>query len=61
MKFKKYRIVTDNYLGYEIQLKYFLLPFWFQISVQEKGVNTFFSIAKAQMYIEKLNKKVVKN
>lgn len=30
---KKYRIVSDNYNGYECQIKYPFLPFWFQLSI----------------------------
>lgn len=55
MKFKKYRIVTDNYLGFEVQVKYIFFPFWLQ-----SGINTFASIEKAEQYIkDKRFKKVV--
>ena len=58
MKIKKYRIVTDRYLGYEVQVKYIFFPFWFQ-----SGINTFASIEKAEQYIldKRFKKVVVKN
>ena len=28
---RKYRIVTDRYLGFEVQKKVWYFPFWFQI------------------------------
>jgi hypothetical protein len=44
----KYRIVTDQYLGYEVQQR-FLFIFWMQ-----PYTNTFDTIEKAKKYIEKL-------
>jgi radical SAM superfamily enzyme len=44
----KYRIVTDQYSGYEVQKRY-LFIFWFQ-----PITNTFDTIEKAKLYIEKL-------
>lgn len=42
----KYRIVRDNYAGYEVQLKRWWWPFWYQ-----KGfINTFSSIDRARNY-----------
>ena len=61
MKTKKYRIVTDRYLGYEIQFKYIFFPFWFQLSVQGMGVNTFDTVEGAEAYVNKIKQKVVKN
>lgn len=46
----KYRIVTDKYAGFEVQIKYWWLPFlWFQCGM----VNTHVSIEKAKEYIAK--------
>lgn len=46
----KYRIVTDKYAGFEVQIKYGWLPFlWFQCN----GTNTHVSIEKAKEYIAK--------
>lgn len=39
----KYRVVTDNYLGYEAQYKPWFLPFWQQLN----GVNTRSTIEEA--------------
>ncbi len=39
----KYRVVTDNYLGYEAQYKPWFLPFWQQLD----GINTHPTIEKA--------------
>lgn len=49
MKFfkPKYRIVADLFAGYEVQIKPWGLPFWFQI-----GINTFISAEHAQKFIE---------
>jgi hypothetical protein len=51
----KYRIVTDNYLGYEVQFKKWWLPFWTQTWLP----NTHPSIDKARQYIGKRVKFVV--
>lgn len=39
----KYRIVTDRYLGYEVQIKYWWWPFWTELH----GVNTYPSVESA--------------
>lgn len=52
MKIKKYRIVTDRYLGYEVQVWRIYFPFWIQLG----WVNTHSSIEKAKEYINKSNK-----
>ena len=39
----KYRVVTDNYLGYEAQYRPWFLPFWQQLN----GTNTHPTIEKA--------------
>lgn len=51
MKFfkTKWRVVTDNYAGYEVQCKHWWTPFWFQAH----GINTFISLDKALSFIER--------
>ena len=39
----KYRVVTDNYLGYEAQYRPWFLPFWRQLN----GINTHPTIENA--------------
>lgn len=57
----KYRIVTDRFAGYEIQIKYWFFPlFWFEIAGPISPMcNTFGSIESAKAYIEKRKKKTV--
>ena len=52
---KKYRVVIDSYAGYEVQHKYWFLPFWFQTG----GVNTFATLEAAKKYITKNKRPVV--
>lgn len=49
MKFQnKYRIVKDNYAGYEAQFQYWWFPFiWIQCDVHD-GINTCFTIEQAE-------------
>ncbi len=42
-----YRVVTDQYLGYEAQVKYWWCPFWIQLG----RANSHLSIEKAVEYI----------
>jgi len=51
----EFRIVTDNYCGYEVQHRYPLWPFWMQTGF----VNTHFSIKQAKEYIDQKRSKVV--
>ena len=44
----KHRIVTDSYLGYEVQIKVWWWPFW----VQRDITNTHRTLDKAKKYIE---------
>jgi hypothetical protein len=54
---KRYRIVTDNYLGYEVQ-ETFLNFFWFQSkNRRNNNINTHRSIEKAKQHIEDLKNK----
>ena len=50
----KYRIVTDNYSGYEVQIKRWWFPVWRQI-----GINTFTSIDHAKRAIKTHKSNVV--
>lgn len=45
---KQYRIVTDKFLGYEVQYSYWRLPFWIELD----WYNTHNTISKAKEYIE---------
>lgn len=42
----KYRIVKDDYLGYEVQQKSWWWPFW----VQTGGINTHMTLEKAERW-----------
>lgn len=46
-----YRIVTDEYAGYEVQIKRWWMPIWFQ-KWKYGGVNTFRTIEDAQKWIK---------
>lgn len=63
MKFQnKYRIVRDNYAGYEAQYQLWWLPFiWLQCDVQD-GINTCSSIEHAEQVCKQhaMNRRVVK-
>lgn len=49
----KYRIVTDNYNGYEVQRKRWFSLYWKQIPDRTKGliINTFCSFEEAKAFI----------
>ena len=47
MKYKKYRIIRDSYLGYECQTWRVWFPFWIQ-----GKTNTFKTIEEAENYIK---------
>lgn len=42
-----YRIITDDYAGYEVQIKRWWSPFFIQI-----GINTHSSVTHCQQFIE---------
>jgi len=44
----KYRIVRDNYLGYEVQIRRWWFPIWLECQFS----NTHISIEKAEAYAE---------
>lgn len=52
----KYRIVTDNYSGYEVQARRWWWPFWVQCGT----VNTHQTIERAEQYAHRISGKVVK-
>lgn len=45
----RYRIVTDSYLGFEVQIKRWWFPFWVQCG-GFTGCNTHMSIEAAEAY-----------
>lgn len=51
----KYRIVTDNYLGFEVQHKYWFWPFW----IQTNFCNTHTSVKEAEEWIHAYNRNYV--
>jgi hypothetical protein len=53
---KKYRIVTDNYAGYEVQ-ETFLNIFWIESKSKNSSINTHNSIENAKQHIEDLKNK----
>lgn len=59
----KYRIISDNYLGFEVQKKFWFLPYWFQVDREGKvhlvSTNTFPSLEKAKQAIENMKNPVV--
>lgn len=42
----EYRIVRDNYAGYEVQIRRWWFPLWVQVNF----INTHFSIERAEKY-----------
>ena len=51
----KYRIVTDAYLGYEVQFRVWFFPFYLQCN----GSNTHPSLEAAKAYLGKQKTKIV--
>ena len=47
---KRYRIVKDNYCGYEVQV----WRIWFPIWIESNYINTHSSLEKAKKHIENL-------
>lgn len=58
MKRGKYRIVTDEYLGYEVQIRTFKF-WWIQCSEDRHrfGINTFTSVDEAEEFINQIKNK----
>ncbi len=51
-----YRIVRDNYAGYEVQCRPWWWPFWYQAGF----VNTHVSLERAEQYALEHSKRYVK-
>lgn len=50
---RQYRIVTDNFSGFEVQKRLWYYPFWFQIRSENRlPVNTHKTIESAEKLIE---------
>ncbi len=47
---KKYRIVTDSFLGYEVQVKFWFWPFWVQCR-KASFTNTFSTVKEAEQWV----------
>lgn len=54
---RRYRIVEDNYLGYEVQSRIWWFPFWLQCGSRIGIANTHPSIEKAKAFIETITKR----
>ena len=51
---KKYRVVEDNYCGFEVQGKRWWFPFWIQCSDFDGRIcNTHLSLDRAKEFIKK--------
>ena len=50
---RRYRIVTDEYSGYEAQVKYWWFPFWFQLPDTFRRTNTHSTVEQAEELIQK--------
>lgn len=48
----RYRIVTDNYAGFEVQMWSIFWPFWTQVSTAYDKTNTHLTIEMAKLFIE---------
>ena len=46
---RQFRIVTDNYAGYEVQVRRWYFPFWQQIDF----TSTHITVSSAEKFIEK--------
>lgn len=55
----RYRIVRDDYAGYEVQRKVWWWPFWCQVS-HLAGVNTWPTLESAERYARRCMCRVVK-
>ena len=49
---RRYRIVRDNYLGYEVQSRIWWFPFWLECRSRIGISNTHHTIEKAKEFIE---------
>jgi hypothetical protein len=46
---KRYRIVTDRYLGYQVQVKHWWWPLWYM-----PAINTHMTIEEAKQLVDRL-------
>lgn len=44
---RQYRIVTDNFNGFEVQVRFWYWPFW----IEAEFINTYSSLDAAKKYI----------
>lgn len=51
----RYRVVTDAYLGFQADYRYWWMPFYMQV----KGTNTWYSLEEALVFLSKAQYKVV--
>lgn len=52
----RYRIIEDDYCGYEVQVKRWFFPFWFQVWGEASPTNTSGTLVKAKELVEKHKK-----
>lgn len=50
---QRYRIVTDNYCGFEVQVKRWWCPFWVQCHGEHGPANTWPSVEKAEEFAKR--------
>ena len=55
----RYRVVNDCWCGYEVQIKRWFLPFWYQCGGGGKNTNTHTSIEGAKDFAKKHKSKFV--
>ena len=53
---RKYRVVTDNYCGYAVQVWRWWLPIWLEAEL----ANTHTTVEKAMAYAENHSRKVIR-
>lgn len=58
MRTKKYRVVTDDYLGFEAQVWRIWFPFWVKMSEDDLRINTHLSLESAVAFIKRKKAKV---
>ena len=53
---RKYRIVTDRYCGYEVQV----WRWWFPVWIQAGGSNTHATVERAEAYARRIAGRIIK-
>ena len=70
MRTRRYRVVTDAYLGFEVQVWRWWWPFWMQCQTENGPSNTWSSLERAEEFAKhhaagldrpKFKPRVVKN